>query len=180
MEILIVKYINTLGSSWINPLTNFFCNEIFLIILWASIAGLILFFDKTNGKKIFLMLLMSITLHFIISEGIIKHLLSDFLFRTRPYIFDHSITPIGKHYTDSSFPSSHMASTLAIVSICFYYYKKYRSAIIIFVFFMAYSRIHNGMHHPSDVLAGSIFGILYGIMAIQTISRINFVVKLKA
>ncbi|HCB51180.1 TPA: hypothetical protein DEP21_01160 [Patescibacteria group bacterium] len=28
---------------------------------------------------------------------------------------------------------------------------------------MAFSRMHNGMHYPSDVIVGSVLGILYGL-----------------
>jgi membrane-associated phospholipid phosphatase len=32
---------------------------------------------------------------------------------------------------------------------------------------MAFSRVHNGMHYPSDVLAGSLLGVGYGLLAVR-------------
>lgn len=166
MELQIVKFLNQLCFNWINPATNFISSEFFLILLWTLITFAIFILDNRNGKKVLLAVAVALILHFSISEGLIKHFLADYFFRVRPYNFDHSIIPIGKKYLDSSFPSSHMASTLAVLSVYFYYYRKFWSVMLLFILFMAFARMHNGMHYPSDVLAGLFLGIIYGASAI--------------
>jgi len=41
---------------------------------------------------------------------------------------------------------------------------------LIFVLLMATARMRNGMHYPSDVLAGAVLGIVYGVAAVLIIS----------
>ncbi len=166
MELQIVKFLNQLWFDWIDPATSFISDELFLILLWTLITFAIFILDKRNGKKVLLAVIVALILHFSISEGLIKHFLADYFFRIRPYNFDHSILPIGKKYLDSSFPSSHMASTLAVLSIYFYYYRKFWSVMFLFILFMAFARMHNGMHYPSDVLAGLFLGMIYGASVI--------------
>ncbi len=31
---------------------------------------------------------------------------------------------------------------------------------------MALSRLHNGMHYPTDILGGIVLGLIYGVIAI--------------
>lgn len=173
MELQIVKFLNQLWFSWINPTTSFISGEIFLILLWTLITFAIFILDKRNGKKVLLAVIVALILHFSISEGLIKHFLADYFFRIRPYNFDHSILPIGKKYLNSSFPSSHMASMLAVFSVYFYYYRKFWSVMFLFILFMAFARMHNGMHYPSDVLAGLFLGMIYGASAIYFTKFVN-------
>ena len=125
MELQIVELFNQIWSGWINPLTDFVSNELFLVFLWTAITLFIFISDKRTGKKVLFAVIIALILHFSISEGLIKDFLARFFFRIRPHIVDRNIIPIGKKYTDSSFPSSHMASTLAVLSVYFYYYRRY-------------------------------------------------------
>ncbi|HCB51179.1 TPA: hypothetical protein DEP21_01155 [Patescibacteria group bacterium] len=58
-------------------------------------------------------------LFFLINEIGFKHIVTDYIgIRPRPYVaHPDSITPIGKQFSDSSFPSSHMASTLLMMTL---------------------------------------------------------------
>lgn len=44
-------------------------------------------------------------------------------------------------------------------------------SVAVFLFFMAFARIHNGMHYPSDVVAGAVLGILYGLAGIRIVNN---------
>jgi len=48
-----------------------------------------------------------------------------------------------------------------------FFYRKYWIWAILFIFIMAFSRIHNGMHYFSDVIVGTMLGLLYGFIAIK-------------
>ncbi len=80
---------------------------------------------------------------------------------------------VGKAFTDSSFPSSHMASTLGVLTVFVYFYRKTWPLALIFVLLMAFARMHNGMHYPTDVLAGTILGLGYGLLAIYIVNKIR-------
>ena len=169
MELEIVKFLNQFGAGWIDPATILVSSNTLLGIAGIIITGYFFIYDKKNGKQIAVAAAIAVGLHFLISEVFFKHILPDFgLFRLRPYLaHPGEIIPLGKPGTDSSFPSSHMAYTLSLLTVYAYYYRKYLLPAVVFAFFMAFARIHNGMHYPSDVLAGAIFGMLYGIIAIK-------------
>ena len=100
---------------------------------------------------------------------ILKHLvLTELPMRVRPYLaHPGEIVPIGHRFEDSSFPSSHAASTAAIVAVLGHAYRHLAGAAAAMVALMAFARVHNGMHYPTDVLAGSVLGALYAGMAIR-------------
>ncbi len=176
MEIEIVRFINRLGLDKVDFLTNFISWIPFIIALWAALACLALWKDKKQGRTVFAAVIIALILHFIISEGLFKHLLINYMpMRVRPYMaYPDLIKPIGKMFIDSSFPSSHMASTLAVLTVLVFFYRKTWPYALVFIVLMAFSRIHNGMHYPTDVLVGSILGAIYGVVAIQIVDKLAF------
>lgn len=169
MDFEIVKFFNQLGADWIDPLTILISSNTLIGILGIIITGYFLIYDKKNGKKIAVAAAIAVGLHFLTSEIFFKYILPDFgLFRLRPYLaHPGEIIPLGKLNVSSSFPSSHMAYTLSLLTVYVYYYRKYLLPAAVFAVFMAFARMHNGMHYPSDVLAGSLLGMLYGTIAIK-------------
>lgn len=168
-ELSIVQYLNHLGSGTIIDQISIFISWIFVIVmLWTILSLSSYFLDEKKGKFVLFGVVMAMALHFIISEGLIKNLLTFFFDpRIRPYLADpQNVVPLGQLFTDSSFPSSHLASTAAVLTVFVYYYRKTLVPAIIFVLLMAFSRIHNGMHYPTDVLFGTVLGIGYGFLAI--------------
>jgi undecaprenyl-diphosphatase len=170
MELQIVHLMNQFGRGELDWLTIFISQIPFLIVLWAVIAFLALFLDR-RGKWIFLAIVAALALHFLISEGLLKHFLLNFFpLRARPWVaHPELIQPLGQRFTDSSFPSSHMASTLGVLTVLVFYYRKIWLPALIFVLLMAFARLHNGMHYPSDVLAGAFLGLIYGFLAITLV-----------
>lgn len=79
----------------------------------------------------------------------------------------NSIIRIVKSSPSYSFFSGHaansMASTMFVVLIMKNYY---RFAFLLFFFplIFAYSRIYLGLHFPSDILTGYIFGLIVGLL----------------
>lgn len=174
MELEIVIYLNHIKSSAIDSISLGISWIPFIMILYSTLALTPLFFDKTNGKAIFISLIIAIALHFLISEGLFKHyLLNCIPFRERPYIAHPDIiNPIGKQLSDSSFPSNHMSSSLSILTVLIFHYRKFWPLALFFVLLLAFSRMHNGMHYPSDVLIGSFLGVIYAAISIWVVKKI--------
>ncbi len=150
----------------LDELTDFVSRILYLSVFW-TVFTIAIFFWAKNGRTIATALAIAAGLHFLISEGIFKYLLIKYLKKARPYITHSSeVFPIGRKHSDSSFPSSHMSATLSILTVLIYFYPTAWLAIILFALFMAFSRLHNGMHYPSDVIAGAILGVLYGSLGI--------------
>ncbi len=173
MELEIVKFFNQLGAAWIDPATILASSNILLGMAGMAITAYFLIYDKKNGRQIAAAAAIAISLHFLISEIFFKYILPEFgLFRLRPYLaHPGEIISLGKLNDSSSFPSSHLAYSLFLLTVYVYYYRKLRSAAVMFALFMAYARMHNGMHYPSDVAAGAALGILYGIFAIRAVNN---------
>lgn len=169
MELEIVKFFNQFGAGWIDPVTIIISSNTLLGIIGIIITAYIFIYDKKNGKEIALAAAIAVVLHFLFSEIFFKHVLPEFgLFRMRPYLaHPGEIIPLGRMNSDSSFPSSHMAYTLSLVTVYVFYYRKYLFSAAVFAIFMAYVRLHNGMHYPSDVLAGAVLGAVYGFIGIR-------------
>ena len=171
MELNIVKFFYSLGGKSLSVAASFISRIAFLTFLWGLIGMLILFLDKSNGQIIFLAMAIASILHFLISEGIFKMLLPRYYpTRVRPYLaHPKAITARGSFHKDSSFPSSHMSTTLAMLTVLVWFYPVVWPLALLFTLFMAYARMHNGMHYPSDIVAGTVFGMIYGFIAIYLV-----------
>ena len=155
MEIAIVKFFNRLGGEKWDKITDVVSRVKFLVVFWLIIIFGFFVFDGKLGKEIFIATAAALVLHFLITELLIKTIASKiFGKRKRPYqAHEKEIRVIGRMFTDSSFPSSHMASLLAILSVMVYFHPNFLIIAILILMLMAYSRMHNGMHYLSDVLA---------------------------
>jgi membrane-associated phospholipid phosphatase len=55
-----------------------------------------------------------------------------------------------------------MAFTTLMVMIVTYFERRFLWYGIALILLMALSRVHNGMHYPTDVLVGTLMGVIYG------------------
>lgn len=172
-----IKYFNKLGSGTIvDDLSIYLSSLIFLAILWFLMAFGGLIFNKKNGKWVFLGIIFAIAVHFIISDGIIKQTVFDiFPARQRPYAVDPTIRQLGTPYQDSSFPSGHLTTVVGVFMVFGYYFRRWWifALCTIFVLITGFTRLHNGVHYPSDVVGGIILGFGYGMLAIYLTSFIR-------
>lgn len=70
--------------------------------------------------------------------------------------------PDGRFYPrkNSSFPSGHVAGSLALASIVAARYPRYRIPCYAMATLVAYSRVYLGRHYPGDVVGGALLGYL--------------------
>ncbi|NTW27004.1 MAG: phosphatase PAP2 family protein [Candidatus Moranbacteria bacterium] len=174
-EIKIVKYFNQLGSKKLDVFFGFINSIRFLAFFWTMLVILAVAKHPEITKPFLEVVAVVAILHFGITEGIIKHLLLNFIpKRKRPYIaFPETIKPIGKKFSDSSFPSSHMTTTVAMFFVITAFYPSIIILAVMAILFMAFSRLYNGMHYPSDILVGILLGLFYGWTALE-ILRVVF------
>ena len=62
-----------------------------------------------------------------------------------------------------------MASTVGMLFVSVAFYPSLLLPAILFALVMSFARLHNGMHYPSDVIAGIILGFVYGYIAMYLI-----------
>jgi len=177
MDLQISIYLNQLWrGTFIDKITSLISSNLFLATIGACLIIVSIALDKTKGKKIFIAIFIAAIFHFLINEYFLKHLLGEVIdLRERPYIaYPDYIKEVGiQKFQDASFPSSHMAALLLTITVFYNYYRKkiILSCGIIFTVLMAFARIHNGMHYPSDVFAGAMLGIIYGLIGIYITTK---------
>ncbi len=62
-----------------------------------------------------------------------------------------------------SMPSAHAANNFAVAMVVFLFYRRRGWLLFLFAGAVAFSRVYNGVHYPSDVLAGAILGAGYAV-----------------
>jgi undecaprenyl-diphosphatase len=136
-------------------------------IIWIILAAIVFYFDKKNGRRNALLILLAVIIEVAVNDGIIKHI----FYRPRPYLLMENIHQLGPMWKSSSFVSGHTASSIAAGLILIWKYKKWLWPIIIFTLLMAYSRLYLGMHYPTDILGGIIVGSLSATAAVAILRK---------
>ena len=137
-------------------------------ILPIGLTILLLIFVKT--RKIGVEALISLLLTFIIANLIIKHAVD----RVRPYeAYTYLESLIGK-MVDSSFPSGHAANTFAVAIAILINNRKIGIPVTIVAVIMAFSRLYNVVHYPTDVLAGIFIGTTVAIVVHFALKRFMY------
>jgi len=92
-------------------------------------------------------------------------LLSDFgkaiVPRHRPFE-----TQLGPPSTTHSFPSGHALTSFACATVLAFYAPRLRPLLFGLAALIALSRVYNGMHYPTDVLAGAVLGLAVGLIVV--------------
>lgn len=125
-----------------------------IVIIRGIVIALVVIFQKKYWKKIVLSFVLALGFAYVVAQAGFKTVLvQEIGVRPRPYVAHTTeISPIGKQYDDSSFPSTHMMITLAMLTVLIIFFPTLRPYAIVYALLMARSRMHNGMHYPSDVL----------------------------
>jgi undecaprenyl-diphosphatase len=170
-EIKIVTYLNSVGNKRLDCFLSFINSITFLAFFWVVLSVIAIMRHPEITGSFLKAIVMVAVLHFGITEGIIKHLaLYVIPKRKRPFVaYPLLIKSVGRKFSDSSFPSSHMASSTAMLFVITAFYPSLLILAIFFVVLMAFSRLHNGMHYPSDILAGVLLGLGYGGMTMYAL-----------
>ena len=135
-------------------------------LFWILSALTLTIIKKT--RKVGICLTVAELFSGVFTNLIIKNLVN----RTRPYEIIDGLVPLGRIPTDSSFPSGHAsiafaASIALFLALPLIMNKKTAhrigAAVIAFAVLISFSRLYLAVHFPTDVLAGMILGIIYGI-----------------
>jgi undecaprenyl-diphosphatase len=104
-------------------------------------------------------------------NGVVVQILKDVIARPRPFVVDPSITPLVAESPTSSMPSGHASSAFAFAIVIAYYFPKSKPYMITFAIIMSVSRLYAFVHFPTDVILGSIIGILSAYITIYFVDK---------
>ena len=127
-------------------------------ILWIAIGVLLLFSKKyrCGGWQ----MLIAMLLTFVVGNLILKNAFD----RLRPCQIDETINLIVKIPHDSSFPSGHTMNGITAALTLIFIDKRMGIPAMILAVGIAFSRMYNFMHFPTDVLAGAVIGIVSAVL----------------
>lgn len=140
------------------------------VITITGLVGLYLFYSK-HPRVYTLGLIVT-----IIGAGATSYILKILVNRTRP---DGLIPSIIE--TSPSFPSGHATLGMALYGFLAYLlcktYPKYTAFIVtgatVLILALGFSRLYLGVHFPTDVLAGYLFGGLWLLVGIKVVTLLK-------
>ena len=107
-----------------------------------------------------------------LGDGLVLNTLKRAVNRPRPHVAladarnPAKTTPSGDH---ASMPSAHTANSFAAAMIAWIYFRRSARFAVPLAAAVGFSRIYNGAHFPSDVLAGAILGAGYAFMGVYVL-----------
>lgn len=150
--------------------------------IWVLTGIVLLLFRKTRAAGV--MLLTAVALGFLVGEVGIKNIVC----RVRPFYFNTDLVMNIHAPSGYSFPSGHSCSSFAAAFVLLQRFKEkhfvrqwwvgiaaYAVAILI-----AFSRLYNYVHYPSDVLAGIVLGTLSALLVCFIFHKLRWDEKLSA
>ena len=104
---------------------------------------------------------------FILSALVNNLCLKHIVDRTRPYELINGLTLLVDRADDASFPSGHAAASFSVATVLLFRLpKKFGVPAFVLAAIIAFSRLYVGIHFPTDVLVGTIDGIVIGCISI--------------
>ncbi len=82
--------------------------------------------------------------------------------RERPVSSEPGLEPLLGVPASTSFPSSHAAMSFAGATILAYFHPSLWPLYYVLAFLVTWTRVYAGVHYPSDVLAGTVVGLVMG------------------
>ncbi|WP_124101233.1 phosphatase PAP2 family protein [Ruminococcus sp. Marseille-P6503] len=124
--------------------------------IWIAVCIVLICIPKT--RKIGIFTAVTLIVEVILNDGIVKGIIA----RERPFIQNSAIDTIIRQPSGYSFPSGHSASSFAAATAIFMHNKRLGIPAYVLAALIAFSRLYFYVHFPSDVIIGSLFGMLIG------------------
>lgn len=140
--------------------------------IWIIASVIMMCFRKTRATGV--MVLCAVTMGYIIGEIGIKNIVC----RARPFTENTDILLNIKPPSGYSFPSGHSCSSFAAATVLILRDKRFGIAAIIVAGTIAFSRLYNYVHFPSDVLCGILLGIACALTTVFIFKKTGFDKKL--
>ena len=184
---LLVSFDQHLGywinSSWTSPFFDTFFPFVtdlhhtwqFRYLLIPTFFVACIFNRRLSGLIIFFGLAVSMGLADF-TGSFLKH----FFQRQRPFEVSSDFVQRSPA-SGFAFPSNHAVNMFCMFFFLVTFFPKARWALFLIATIVAYSRIYNGVHFPSDVLAGALLGGFFGIagsdLTQRAIHRVDLLFK---
>ena len=135
-------------------------------IFWVAMCLALICFRKHRRAGV--MGLIALAAGFIICNLLLKNLVA----RMRPYAVIEGLTAATVLPGDWSFPSGHATASFAAATAIHLTEKgKWTVWLIIAAALVAVSRVYLGVHYLTDVLAGTLIGVMCAFISVKLIGK---------
>jgi len=129
--------------------------------LWPGIVSIIIFLWLKRMRGLALVLATALAVSI---SDFLGATLKELITRDRPcHVLSH-VKDIANCSNSYSFPSNHAVNSFTFSTIVTLAYKNLSFLLYISALLVGYSRVYLGVHYPTDVLSGALFGILIGFL----------------
>lgn len=135
-------------------------------IFWIIVAVVLLFTKKY--RRVGAMMGVAMILGLLIGNLTLKPLID----RVRPYDMPGvDVNLLVEKLSDKSFPSGHTLVCFEAATVLMLNDKRLGIPALIIAITVALSRLYLFVHYPTDVVAGVILGVLFGLVGCFTVNR---------
>ena len=129
--------------------------------VWLLLA--LFFLCRKSSRLCGLLMICAIAGGFLFGEVLLKNIVC----RARPFqAFPAYTNLLISPPSGFSFPSGHSCSSFAAATVLVGFFKKRAIPAVLLAALIAFSRIYLFVHWPTDVLAGVLLGIVFGLLTL--------------
>lgn len=180
-----IKELDTNLFLYLNGMHNLFFDKIMYWasdkLFWLPFYLLIVFIIIKQYKKQSISIFITIGFLITFCDQTASHLIKNIVKRIRPshepalqkFIHLSKAGPGGQY----GFISSHSANAFGLATFLILLlpnkYNWLKGILLFWAILVAYSRIYNGVHYPTDVIVAMFLGIIYGYLAKTILVKYN-------
>lgn len=156
-----------------HTLSNPFFDFLFPVIrnphTWIPLYIILAFYCLWKFKKTAWIYILVVVIAFALSDHITSAYFKSFFCRLRPCHQNlmHARLLLescgGKYGLPSTHASNHMTIAFTIILTGFFISKWIKTLLILWALLIGFAQIYVGVHYPSDILGGYIFGIIVSL-----------------
>ena len=167
VDTALFRFINqTLANPVFDWLMPFASGNDFFGPALALIAGTLLWKGGTRGR----VFLAALVLALLVTDPLVVNNLKKLVGRERPFLGLENVRCLVGKGGSGSFPSAHAANWFAALAVTLMYYRRSWRFMVPLACVIAFSRVYNGVHYPSDVLAGALIGAAAGFATLWVLN----------
>lgn len=182
-DVTVLRWFNDSHSLWLDALATYFTSGWTWLPLYIALFVLVL---KNNETIQQVGLVMGCTLlALVLSGGVDDFIIKPLVARPRPSsdpVIKYMIDVVaGYRGSDFSFFSAHAANTMAIATFFIWLVRDRLLSVMLVCWSLinCWTRLHLGMHYPSDIAVGLVWGVVAGSVAFLIFYRIYYKISEK-